>query len=274
MIANKEHVGSAGAVTSKDGTRIAFERAGSGPAVILVDGALCSRAMGPMPSMATLLAAHFTVYVYDRRGRGESGDALTYEVEREIEDIAALIADAGGSASLFGISSGAVLALEAADRLPSVVKLALYEAPLIVDDSRTSQPEGYLDQMRGYLAEHREGDALKMFMRLVGVPAPVVFIMPFTPMWSKAKRVAHTLPYDFTIIGDKQKGKPLPPGTWSSVKVPTLAAVGGNSPVWLHHAMRAVADVVPSAQLRTIPGQTHNVKAQVLAPVVAEFLRG
>ena len=227
-----------------------------------------------MPSMATLLAAHFTVYVYDRRGRGESGDASTYAVEREVEDIAALIAEAGGKASLFGISSGAVLALEAADRLPGVVKLALYEAPLIVDDSRTPQPEGYLDEIRRCIAEHREGEALKMFMRLVGVPAPVVFIMPFTPMWPKAKRVAHTLPYDFTIIGDKQRGKPLPPGTWSRVVVPTLAAVGGKSPAWLQHAMQAVADVLPRAQLRTIPGQTHQVKAEVLVPVVVEFLRG
>jgi pimeloyl-ACP methyl ester carboxylesterase len=167
--------------TSKDGTAIAYEKSGNGPAVILVDGALCYRKLGPMGSIARELAAGFTVLTYDRRGRGESGDTAPYSVEREVDDIEALIEVTGGSAFIYGASSGAALALAAASRLEGIRKLALYEAPFIVDGSQAPQPADYPSKMSGFTAADRRGDAVKLFMKAVGVPAIVVAMMPLMP---------------------------------------------------------------------------------------------
>jgi pimeloyl-ACP methyl ester carboxylesterase len=261
-------------VISRDGTPIAYDRLGSGPALILVDGALCHRTFGPMPKLAPLLAKEFTVFTYDRRGRGGSGDTQPYAVERELEDIDALIQAAGGSAFLYGISSGAALVLEAANRGLAVRKVALYEAPFIVDDARPPLPDDYLLRLTEMIAADRRGDAVRHFMRVVGAPRLLVAIMRFTPAWSKLKAVAHTLVYDTNIVQDNQRGKPLPPTRWSSVAVPTLVAVGGKSPAWMQHAMEALARVVPRAERRTLPGQTHMVTAQSQAPMLVEFFKG
>ena len=169
--------------TSKDGTRIAFDRAGQGPAVIFVDGALCYRASGPSASVAGLLKEHFTVYTYDRRGRGDSGDTAPYAIEREVDDIAALIAEAGGTAYLFGVSSGAVLALDAASRLTGISRLALYEAPFIVDDTRPPLPSEFRSRLKDAVAADRRSDAVAMFLKLVGVPGFGVAIMRLMPVW-------------------------------------------------------------------------------------------
>jgi pimeloyl-ACP methyl ester carboxylesterase len=259
-------------VTSKDGTAIAYERIGSGIAVILVDGALCHRSNGPNGELAKLLAQRFTVYTYDRRGRGESGDTGTYDVKREIEDIEALIEEAGEPACLYGISSGAALALEAAAGGLSLRKLALFEAPFIVDGSRRPLPDDYLPRMQRMLAEGRRGDAVKLFMRTgVGVPAPFVAMMQLMPAWPKLKAVAHTLPYDTLVMGDNQAGRPFPAERWASVTVPTLVTVGGKSPAWMQNAMAMLADVLPHAEHRSLKGQTHIVKPEALAPVLTEF---
>ena len=156
---------------SADGTLIAYETHGDGPPLILVDGALCSRAMGPSAALAKTLAEQFTVITYDRRGRGESADAVPYAVQREIEDLAALIAATGGAAFVCGVSSGAVLALEAAAFGLPITGLALYEPPFIVDDSRPPMPADYVDQLNVFLASGRRGDAVRLFMRNVGMPA-------------------------------------------------------------------------------------------------------
>jgi pimeloyl-ACP methyl ester carboxylesterase len=260
-------------VRSADGTAIAFTRAGHGPALILVDGALCSRSFGPSAKLAAQLTPHFTVYTYDRRGRGDSGDTPPYSPEREIEDIEALIALAGQGEPVYvaGTSSGAALALDAASRIPAIGKLALYEPPFIVDDSRPAIPDDYLARLNRLLAEGRRGDAVKMFMRFVGTPAFVTAIMPFTPVWSKLKAVAHTLPYDISIVQDHQRGTPLSSSEWAAVKAPTLVAAGGKSPAWMTNATRALADALPDATYRTLPGQTHIVKPQVLASALTEF---
>src|SRR5580700_10729075 len=176
---------------SKDGTPIAFDRVGGGSPVILVDGALCYRALGSSRPLAKLLAQHFTVFTYDRRGRGDSGDTAPYAVEREVDDIEALIEVAGGSAFIYGASSGAALALAAASRLEGIRKLALYEAPFIVDDCQAPQPADYPSKMSGFTAADRRGDAVKLFMKAVGVPAIVVAMMPLMPDWSKLKATAH-----------------------------------------------------------------------------------
>src|SRR6185295_12275154 len=187
-------------VISSDGTPIAFDRTGSGFPIILVDGALCYRASGPMGPLAALLAPHFTVFTYDRRGRGESGDTAPYAIDREIDDLDALIREAGGSAFVYGISSGAALALEAAHRGLAIPKLALYESPCIVDDTHAPLPADFLTRLNAAVAENRRGDAVKMFLRLVDLPAVALLMMPLLPAWSKLKAVAHTLPYDITIV--------------------------------------------------------------------------
>jgi pimeloyl-ACP methyl ester carboxylesterase len=260
-------------VISNDGTAIAFDRIGRGAPLILVDGALCYRGMGPSGPLARLLAPNFTVFTYDRRGRGESRDTAPYAVERELEDIQALINEAGGAAFLWGASSGAVLALEAANRLTGIEKLALYEAPFIVDDSRPTMENDWV-RINEAVAADRRSDALTWFMKSVGMPAFVIAIMRLTPAWSKLKAAAHTLPYDGAIVKSNQRGRPLQAGNWTRVTVPTLVIDGGKSPAWIRHGNRALASVLPNAQYRTLEGQTHMVKAKAHVPTLLEFFEG
>jgi pimeloyl-ACP methyl ester carboxylesterase len=259
-------------VTSKDGTAIAYDKVGSGPALILVDGALCYRASGPNGPLAKLLAPRFTVYTYDRRGRGDSGEAGPYSVEREVEDIDALIQEAGGQALVYGISSGAALALEAAQRGLPIRKLALYEAPFMVDDTRRPVSDDYVPRLKALIADSRRGAAVKLFMKeAVGLPGIVVALMGIMPGWSKLKGVAHTLPYDAAILGDTVSCKPLPKDRWAKATVPTLVVGGGKSPQWIRNANIELARVLPNARHRTLEGQTHIVKPAALAPVLEEF---
>lgn len=258
-------------VISKDGTTIAYDKVGTGPAVILVDGALCYRGSGPMVPIARILQERFTVITYDRRGRGESGDTKPYTPEKEIEDLEALIHAVGGSAFFFGASSGVALALDAAARLKGVKKLALYEAPFIVDDSREPLTHDYYASIDEAIASHKSGVAVKIFLKSVGVPGVFLAIMSITPVWKKLKSVAHTLPYDFAFVKDGQKGSPLNAERWTNVKAPTLVMVGGKSPAWMQHGMRALSDSLSDSELRTLEGQTHLVKAGVVVPVLAEF---
>jgi pimeloyl-ACP methyl ester carboxylesterase len=258
-------------VRSADGTTIAFTKAGHGRPLILVDGALCSRSFGPMPKLAGQLTSHFTVYTYDRRGRGESGDTPPYSPDREVEDIEALAALAGEPVYLHGTSSGAALALEAAKRIPAISKLAVYEPPFIVDDTRSPIPDGYLARLSELIAAGRRGDAIKMFMRFVGAPAIFTAVMPLVPMWGKLKAVAPTLVYDITILQDHQRGAPLTSAEWAGIKPPVLVAAGGKSPDWMTNGTRALAGALPDARYRTLPGQTHMVKPQAIAPVLTEF---
>jgi pimeloyl-ACP methyl ester carboxylesterase len=261
-----------GRVVSRDGTVIAYDRVGSGPPVVLVLGALCSRALGPGVKLAALLADWFTVFTYDRRGRGDSGDTAPYEVAREIEDLAALIAEAGGPACVFGHSSGAVLALRAAAQGLPIAKLALYEAPLIVDGSRPSTESDWT-AIDAFVRAGRPADAVKGFLKMVGVPAFAVAIMRWLPVWAKVTAVAHTLPYDGALVRAFQRGEPLPGSGWAHVAIPTLALDGGKSPAWMRTGMKALAASLAAAgaPYRTLEGQTHDVSAKVLAPVLREF---
>lgn len=259
-------------VISKDGTTIAYDKIGNGPALILVDGALCYRASGPNGPLAQQLSQNFTVFIYDRRGRGDSNEKLPYSVEREVEDIEALINEAGESVFLYGISSGAALALEAASRISKIKKLALYEAPFIVDNSRPPVPDNYLEKLNELLRENRRGAMVKHFMRKgVGVPAFFVMMMQFMPVWSKLKSVAHTLPYDTILTVDYQKGKPLPDEAWNSITIPTLVISGSKSHTWMRNAMHSLANILPNAKYQTLEGQSHIVKPEVLAPMLVDF---
>jgi pimeloyl-ACP methyl ester carboxylesterase len=259
-------------VTSADGTTIAYERVGQGPPLVLVDGALCYRASGPSGPLAAALADRFTVHTYDRRGRGDSGDTPPYAIEREVEDVAALVAAAGGRPAVYGISSGAALALEAAARGVPMTRLALYEAPYVVDDSRAPVDAAYVARM-DELAGTAPGAAVRHFMRNgVGLPAVVAVLMRLMPGWSKLTAVAHTLPYDTALTADLQGGRPLPRDRWSGVDVPTLVIAGTKSPAWIQQAMRELAEVVPGARHHRLEGQTHMVKPAALAPVLTDFL--
>jgi pimeloyl-ACP methyl ester carboxylesterase len=254
-------------VQSKDGTAIAFDRSGGGPPLILVDGALCSRSFGPMPKLAPLLARYFTVYHYDRRGRNLSGDTPPYSVAREVEDLEALIDEAGGSAFVYGVSSGAALALDAAARGLRIRKLALYEPPFVVAKNGRP-PADHVAQLNRLVSADRRGDALKYFMtKMVGMPALFVFPMRLLPMWSRLEAVAHTLPYDAAIVLDET----LLGARAAGVRVPTLVIGGAKSPAGLRQAVQAVGETVPGAERRFLPGQNHNVSAQALAPVLLEY---
>jgi pimeloyl-ACP methyl ester carboxylesterase len=229
--------------------------------------------MGQSGQLAKVLAPHFTVITYDRRGRGESGDTAPYAVEREVEDIAALLSQAGGSAFLWGMSSGAVLALEAASRLSGIKRLALYEAPFIVNDSR-STTEDQWDRIGEAVAAGRRGAAVAVFLQAVGVPSFFIALMRLSPAWRKLKAIAHTIPYDGILVRDNQRGRPLPAERWASVTVPTLVTDGGRSPRWIRHGNQALARVLPNARYRTLDGQTHMLKPKAHAPTLVEFLKG
>ena len=263
-----------GKVTSKDGTRIAFDRSGDGPALILVGGALSDRSGGA--PLAKLLAPRFIVFSYDRRGRGDSEDTPPYAVAREIEDIEALIDEAGGAAFVHGHSSGAVLALEAAAKLPAKVqKLSLYEPPFIIDDSRPPPPENFVRQINELIAANRRGDAVAFFMtEVVGMPAEAVAQMKSAPTWPALEAVAHTLPYDIAVLGDNMAGKPLPTDRWTAATAPTLVMDGGASPAWIRNSARTFAGILPNAQHRTLEGQTHAAAPEVLAPEIERFFLG
>lgn len=261
-------------VTSRDGTTIAFDRSGEGPPIVLVGGALSDRSAAP--PLAANLAPRFTVFAFDRRGRGDSGDTEPYAVDREIEDIEALVVEAGGTAFLFGHSSGAVLALEAARTLPDrITKLALYEPPFIVDDSRPQLPEDYVTGLTELISTGRRGDAVEFFMTSgPGVPAEAVAEMRSAPFWPAMEAMAHTLAYDGSIMGDTMSGSPAPLERWSSVTVPTLVMDGGASPPWQHHGVEALTGILPQAQHRTLEGQDHGADPGILSTVLTEFFAG
>jgi pimeloyl-ACP methyl ester carboxylesterase len=257
-------------VRSSDGTTIAFDRSGEGPPLVLVGGALSDRAAAA--PLAGHLAERFTVIAYDRRGRGDSGDTAPYAVDREVDDLLALLVEAGGSAFVFGHSSGAALALEAAANGLPIVKLALYEPPFIVDDSRPELPRDYVTRLEELVSADRRGDAVEYFRTVaVGVPADMVAQMRSSPMWPSMEAVAHTISYDGRVMGDALVGSPEPLQRWESVTIPTLVMDGGASPDWQRNAVRALVDVLPDVRHRTLEGQGHGPADELLAPALIEF---
>jgi len=257
-------------VRSRDGTEIAFEKSGAGPALILVGGALSNRAAAS--PLSGLLSPSFSVVAYDRRGRGDSGDAASYAVEREIEDLEAVIAEAGGTAFVFGHSSGAALALEGARRGLGVSRLALYEPPFIVDRTRTPVADDFPGRIKQLLASERRGEAVELFMtQAVLVPPGVVAAMKASPMWPGLQALAHTLTYDIEVMGRDMSGRPLAKGRWASATMPTLVMDGGASPSWVRNAVEAIAAALPNARRLTLEGQNHGAAPDVLAPVLKDF---
>jgi pimeloyl-ACP methyl ester carboxylesterase len=260
-------------VTSKDGTRIAYERQGQGPALILVGGALSDRSGGA--GLAKLLAPHFTVYSFDRRGRGDSGDTQPYAVQREVEDIAALIDAAGGSAFVYGKSSGAALALEAAAALDDKVKkLALYEAPYSDTKGAAHEWQAFRARLDELLAAGQREESVTAFMEFVGAPKDAIAGMKASPAWPGMVAMAPTLAHDNALLG---ADRAVPVATAARVKAPTLVMDGGASARPMPF-MRATADriarSIPGAERRTIEGQAHDASAESLAPVLRELFEG
>jgi pimeloyl-ACP methyl ester carboxylesterase len=262
-------------VTSKDGTTIAYDRQGSGPAVILVGGGLVDRSENA--PLAAELAESFTVYNYDRRGRGESGDTQPYALEREIEDIEALLAEAGGSAPLYGVSSGGALVIEAAAAGLAIEKIGMYEVPYMTSEEMSRRWRDYVDELDAALAEDRRDVAAELFLRLVGTPDEGVAGVKSSPHWPGMKAIAHTLAYDAACLGD---GEP-PVERLEKLTQPALVATGGADPEDSHmpamapdffnRAGDAIAASVPEAERLTLDGQGHMADPKLMAPVLERF---
>src|SRR5919112_1590245 len=257
-------------VTSSDGTPIAFDRLGDGPPVIMVCGAMCDRAL--MRPTAEELAKYFTVFNYDRRGRGDSGDTAPYAVEREIEDIGALMDEAGGTASVYGHSSGAGLVLHAAAHGLPIAKVALHDPPYAPDDeeARRSARE-YGETLKAMLSEDRPGDAVELFMTTVGMPLEMVEGMRHTPRWAELEALAPTLAYDSEVMGDTSRDGTIPVHQASRVTVPAFVLTGGADYPWMTEVGRRLADGIANGHHRVLEGQEHVVPPEVLVPVLTEF---
>jgi pimeloyl-ACP methyl ester carboxylesterase len=260
-------------IKSTDGTEIAFDRIGKGPPVILIGGAFSWRRWKGFVELADLLSARFTVLNYDRRGRGDSGDTKPYALEREFEDLQAMIRVAGGSASVWGMSSGGILALEAARAGVAIEKIAAYEPPFIVDSSEGLPPDDFVSHVGALVDRGRRSEAVKYFMaRVMGMPSLIPSLMSlWPPMWSKLKATAHTLPYEAVIIDRYVRGRPVDAAYWARIVTPTLIVSGEKSPEKLRKGAAAIAAALPTAEHRTLPGVSHNVKMSALAPVLLDF---
>jgi len=254
-------------VLSKDGTRIAYNVLGNGPAVVLVPGALGHKDADRVRQFVTELAKDFRVFSYDRRGRGGSGDTAPYSVDKEIEDLAAICREAGGRPMVVGFSSGAALSLEAAAKGVSMRRLVAYEAPYMVGEHRRPEHARFEGELAALLDRGDRDGALKFFMRTAGVPWYMLPIMRLMPSWKEHRKLAHTLRYDAAVLGTFE----LPAARFQTIRVPTLVAAGGKTQPRLKATARAIAALIPAAQLVEVPGQKHSVEVDAFAPVLRRF---
>jgi len=254
---------------SKDGTIIAYDVHGTGPALIYITGASCFRSFIPIVQDAKAFAREFTVYNYDRRGRGDSGNTLPYSLEREVEDIEALIDAAGGSASLYGHSSGAVLALEAGLRLGEKIEgIVLYDAAYVHDASEKTTYGQLSQKVHQLLTDGKHPEAMKQFLKGIGMPKAFVLLLPLFPGWKTMVALAPTLAYDIALTSD------LPPvERLAHLRVPTFVVVGEKSPAGMHDVAAQLAEAIPNARLAQLAGQNHMAGAKVLLPLLVDFLK-
>jgi len=265
--------GSPAYATSADGTRIAYEAVGNGPPVVIVSGAFGTRA--DARELAGALSGRFTAAGYDRRGRGDSGDTQPYAPARELDDMRAVIDALGGSAFVYGHSSGGALSLDAVAAGLPILKLAVYEPPFTVDDSRPPYPDDFVETLRGLVESGRRGDAVAAFFR-TGLLMPEAEIegMRKALYWPQLESLAPTLLYDFEVLGDRIFGQPLPAAMADSITIPVLIFEGGDSPPSLCNAVASLEALLPNATKRTLPGQGHGAPADVLAPILESFFGG
>ncbi|MGC8627062.1 MAG: alpha/beta fold hydrolase [Acidimicrobiales bacterium] len=256
---------------SADGTVIAYERRGEGPVLVLVPGALCDR-KSKVSTPGHLLDQDFTVVTYDRRGRGDSGDSPRYSVDREIEDLAAVVHTAGGSAFVFGHSSGAILALRAARAGVPIVRLAVYEPPFVLRGTRPRPAADLAKRTRDLIAEGRRADALRLGLAEAMALSPEALAsIEASRLWPGLLAIAHTFAYDLEVCGP---GNVLPENEMAQLGVPVLVIDGNESPSWARASTARLAAVIPGAQQVTLAGQDHRARAEALAPVLREFYLG
>ena len=250
---------------SRDGTSIAYQRTGEGPAVVLVSGAMSTGAT--VAPLGVPLSGGFTVVSYDRRGRGQSGDTEPYEVAREVEDLAALIDALGGEAWLYGHSSGGALVLEAAASKLPLRGVAVYEVPYAVYEGGATERAEYTENLTAALGEGRRGDAVELFLRLTGLAEEMIQGARNSPMWPGMESIAPSLAHDNAVMGDGL----VPRERLAAIDVPVLSLAGSASPAWMREAARTVAETVPRGTYRVLEGQAHTVDPNVLAPTLTEF---
>lgn len=264
-----------GTVTSADGTRIAYTAWGDDDPIVIIDGATAYRATTPEnAATAELLDGSHRVINYDRRGRGESGDTAPYAVEREYEDLAAIIAGPGSGrpATVFAWSSGGFLALDAAQAGVPIARLALFEPPAVVGDARPPLPADYVERLDAAVASGDRSAAAELFLTAaVLMPPEFVAGMKDSPMWPGLEAVAHTIAYDGRQIGPAMSGAPLEAERWSGIRVPVLVLSGSGTWPFLTAGAEAVAAVLPTATHRVVPGENHSTTADVLAPELRAF---
>jgi pimeloyl-ACP methyl ester carboxylesterase len=256
--------------TSADGTRIAYETAGSGPLLVIVGGAFSTRA--DARELADALSGRFTAVAYDRRGRGDSGDTQPYAPERELEDLHAVIDALGASAFVYGHSSGGALSLDAVAAGLPITKLGVYEPPFTIDDSRPPYAGDFVETLRDLVVSGRRGDAVAAFFRIgLLMPEAAIEQARQAPNWPELEALAHTLIYDFEILGDRISGKPLPAGMADKITIPVLILDGGDSPTTLRNPAASLAELLPNATRRTLEGMGHGAPTEVLAPILMSF---
>ena len=261
--------------TSADGTRIAYAAAGTGPPLVIVEGALGHRRLGAAKALSNALTNHLTVYAYDRRGRGESEPGRSvYERQREVEDLGAVIAAAGGTAAVLGHSSGGALALEAARQGAQMTKLIVYEVPFILDGSHQPTDPDFAEKLQSLVDDGRRSEAVKRFLKVAGVPAPIIALMRLTPSWKQRTAVAHTLPYDVSIVIRFRQGNPLPDGHYETIEPETLVIAGAKSPLYMRHAQADIVEQLPHGSLEILAGERHIIRARATAPTLLRFLTG
>jgi len=253
---------------SADGTVVAYDRTGDGPPLIVAVGAFCDRRSFVPPESLT---SRFTVYTYDRRGRGDSGDTEPYSPDREVADLAAVasVASVGPGVFAFGHSSGGALVLRAAAAGVPLTAVASYEAPFVIPGSR-EVAQNPADRIREMVASGRRGDAVRYWMtEVVQVPDGVVTMMEGSPMWPGLEALTHTLPYDIALTGDQGV-----PASLSAIAIPVLVLGGGTSPDWFHRTVQETAAVIPGARLVMMEGYDHGVPPEVIAPILTDFFLG
>lgn len=262
-------------VASKDGTAIAYETRGNGPLLIMIGGANNTRMAPPIcaVAMAELLAPKFTAVAFDRRGRGDSGNTLPYAIEREIEDVAALIEAVGGPVRMFGHSSGGALILECARAGLPVAKIAIYEPPYSMDAAAVAESDRWIETLKRLNGADKQSEAAEFFMSGTGMPKEMIDGMKHSPMWPAIEKLAPTLVYDSLIaaaggLPEDRKQR------FAGVGAPVLAMAGGTSPDWMKGAAKSVADAVLNGKYREVPGVDHMVDEGVIAPILIEFLGG
>lgn len=259
-------------VISKDGTKLAYSVIGNGLALVLVDGAFCHRKFGANENLPYFLLKGFKVFTYDRRGRNESENTSPYTVEKEVEDLQAIVEIAGGHVFAYGISSGAALVLEAARRGVKFRRILLFEAPFVTDNSRKPIPNEFQETLEQLISDKKMGEAVSYFLKEgVGLNNFIIWIMKLMPAWKAMKANSATLHYDAKIIEEEGSGKPLQADKWGHIEAPMLVVSGSKSEKWAQNSMKELANILPNANHKTLIGQNHIVKPDVIAQEIISY---